>query len=511
MKSNFFRFQYKFIIFTLLSFYACESTKYVPENKYFLQKNEIFINNEKSTTKDIEELFLQKTNNEILGLKLPLYFYNLGNKNAEKQTKKWMKNPSWAYQLFSAIFSEKQTVGVLNNYVKFNNWFLKNGQKPQIFSPLKTLQTTKKIKTYFFNKGFFNTRISYKLNFDLKKITVQYFAQLNQPYFMDTIKTQIASPIVKQIYNTHKNKSFLKEKTQYNDENFRKETQRLIQLFRNKGVFHFSKNNISFHEIDTLNASHKTNVLLKIKNRLSEKNGRIFNHPLKVQTIKNINIFTDEFYNQRNKPYQDTISYKGFSFYSHQKSRFHPKKLLQAILLQPNQIYSDSTRNQTQQSLKNLRNFKKIKLKYSELNADELQVDILLTPMEKYSLKMNAETIRSNIKKFGVSGNFSFINRNLFKGAEIFQLSFQGAIFQTAQRTQNENNFNAWETGIESSLEVPRFLVPFNTQKIISKNNYPKTFISTGLNLQKNIGLDKQKFSTILKYSWQNKTLKNTV
>ena len=54
---------------------------------------------------------------------------------------------------------------------------------------------------------------------------------------------------------------------------------------------------------------------------------------------------------------------------------------------------------------------------------DELDVHIFLTPIEKYTLGLETELTHSNIRDLGVSGKFSIINRNTFKGAEIFKLS----------------------------------------------------------------------------------------
>ena len=105
-----------------------------------------------------------------------------------------------------------------------------------------------------------------------------------------------------------------------------------------------------------------------------------------------------------------------------------------AIIIEPNGIYKDSERDITRTYLRELQNFRpSVDIKYIE-NADEsLTANIYLTPLKKYSLGFDTELITSNIKPFGVLGKFSLLNRNLFRGAEILELSFQGSFVNTSR------------------------------------------------------------------------------
>jgi outer membrane protein assembly factor BamA len=159
----------------------------------------------------------------------------------------------------------------------------------------------------------------------------------------------------------------------------------------------------------------------------------------------------------------------------------------------------------TRNHLKSLNNFKLVKLKYKEIDSTQLATSILLTPLKKYSIRLNTEAIHSNIKQLGFSGGFSFLNRNTFKGAEIFKLSFQGSIFDLSNNAgASDTPFDSWEIGTDASLEIPRFVFPFLKNKIIPKNMGPKTVFSLGTSFQNNIGLDKQKLTGIIELSWKS-------
>ncbi len=127
-----------------------------------------------------------------------------------------------------------------------------------------------------------------------------------------------------------------------------------------------------------------------------------------------------------------------------------------------------------------------------------------MTPQEKYTIGAETELTHSNIRKLGVSGKFSATNRNSFKGAELFKFSFTGSFFNTSTQPGSSSGFfNAWELGVDLSLEIPRFFAPFGLNKLVPKEMSPKTLFSIGTGIQKNIGLDRQTINANINYSWK--------
>ena len=503
----------------LLATAGCKSTKYVPKGEFLLTKNTVKekrLKPKKIGSKEhkewkpikspeVNDLIIQRPNQKSLGLPLQLYFYNRGNENYEEDHKKWVEEHPKTSKFLKAVFSEKQTVKMGENYKSLHKWFLTKGEAPTVLDIDKAIISSKKLRTYFFNEGYFDAEVDFNTKLKVRKANINYYIKKNQPYSLDKISSNIESVTADSIYNEYKHVSFIKSGDRYQDKNFRNEARRITSLFRNSGIYHFTENLIGFYNIDTTAANHKTDVLLKVANRLSEKDGEVLTHPLKIQKVTKIGIFTDYTYNKKDLPYNDTIVYNGYSFFAHEKLKYRPKALTNAIFIEPNQIYKDSTRNLSRIHLKQLKNFKSVKIRYKEINDEELSASIILTPLKKYSIGLNTEAIHSNIKQLGFSGGFSFQNRNTFKGAEIFKLSFQGAVFDLANNTStNARPFNSWEIGADASLEFPRFILPFNTSSIIPKSMGPKSMISLGTSFQKNIGLDKQKFTGVIDFSWQS-------
>ena len=137
-----------------------------------------------------------------------------------------------------------------------------------------------------------------------------------------------------------------------------------------------------------------------------------------------------------------------------------------------------------------------------------LNAYIFLTPLKKYSIGFSTELTHSNIRQLGVSGKLSFLNRNIFRGAEILKFSVQGSFLDSKDAADQGSLLNAWEIGSDISLELPRLLMPFNPNRIIPKSMSPSTIFTLGTSLQKNIGLDKQKFTGIIDYNWESSKTK---
>ncbi len=485
-----------FLIYILLN--SCSTIKHVADNELLLTKNTIIVDSIPQKSSELNNLLRQRSNAKAIGLPLSLYFYNLGNPKGSQDVDEWKINhPRW-YKFFKDVFSEKQSISVATSFIGLNNWYLKNGQPPVIINDSKTKRTALNLQNYFHTQGYFKAKVSYKKEvIARKKGAISYFIQKGEPSFLDSIYTSIQSPVLDSIYKKNTSKKNLKKGQQYKDNNFIKEANRIVKLFRNKGIYHFVENNILF-DIDTLKDYRKSSVEIKISDRLIEENGEYISKPFKIQKIKKINIFTDYTYQSRNEPYNESTSYKGIHFITHHKLKYNPKFLSQSIFIKPNQIYTDSLRNLTQIHLRGLRNFKSTSIRYNPIKGsdDALEANIFLTPLEKYTISIDSELSRSNIRNFDISGKFSIINRNTFKGAEIFQFSALGSYF-------NSRNGPGWEIGGNISLEVPRFMAPFGFHKFVPKRMQPKTIFSTGISIQKNIALDKQNISLGIDYKWK--------
>ena len=494
-----------FYFFILGIMASCNSLKRVADNEQLLKTSTLVIDGKKNRDMALYDYVIQKPNTRLLGLPISLYFHNIGNPKAAKTAKEWgIRNPK-KYNFFKNLFSEKQSIGVAKSQININNWFLKNGEAPVIIDDLKTKKTVKNLNTYFKTMGYWkNTVFARKDTIKEKKGAITYTITKKNALFLDSVSTEIPSPTLQAIYQRDASKTFLRKGDQYNEQNLINEVKRIVKLFRNSGISNFTDSYIYFDEIDTLGL--KTKVITTIaENTIETINGLKTKTPFQIQKIKKVQVYTDYTYNERDLPYLDSITYKGVTFFAHKKIKYNPKYLVESILIKPNQIYSDTLRNLTRDHLRSLNNFKAISIHYTPVpKSPFLIANIQLTPREKYTIGAETELTHSNIRALGVSAKFSASNRNLFKGAEVFKSSFTGSFFNTSNQPGSSSGFfNAWELGIDLSLEIPRFFAPFGLHRLVPKKMYPKTLFSVGTAIQKNIGLDRQTINANVNYKWK--------
>tara|TARA_R110002073_G_scaffold279026_1_gene443171 strand:- start:459174 stop:461669 length:2496 start_codon:yes stop_codon:yes gene_type:complete len=484
----------------------------VPEGKYLLDKNTIIVNDKKSSSPDLYSYLRQKPNQKILGFPFSLHLYNLANKDTLNSFDHWLnKKPKRKKRLINT-FSEKQVKGLENTSEGINKWLIRSGNPPVISDLKKIESSAQTLKDYYFSKGYWDVLVTHNENNKRSKRTeVDYLVTTNDPYFLDSVRTQILSPQLDSIYKMNRDGSFVVQGDQFNAENFEKEQDRLIALFRNSGVYSFGKDIMEFDIDISDSTSHKKNILLKIQNRRVEKNDSVYTAPYKIQKIKDVNVFTDFTFGNKDEQPKDSATYSGINFYAVDELQYNPKYLANSIIIQPDSIYKDTERDLTRQYLRDLQNFRpSVDIKYQENNDETLTANIYLTPLKKYSVGWDAEFTTSNIKPFGILGKFSFLNRNVFKGTEILELSFQGSFINTSlDASDNSTFFNAWEIGSGATLKIPRILFPLKTSQLIPKRMAPKTNIGVSLGIQRNIGLDRQNITGSIDYTWKSSTTTN--
>tara|TARA_B100000780_G_scaffold152215_1_gene106360 strand:+ start:588 stop:3140 length:2553 start_codon:yes stop_codon:yes gene_type:complete len=491
-----------FYLLLIFLFASCNSTKHVAEDKYMLTQNYIYIDSVRNKNSDLQKYILQKRNPRFLNLPFGLYFHNIGSHKKPKTPKEWGEKNSKSYNFIKNIFSEKQSIAFANNSIRINNWFL-DYDEPVLVNKNMVKKTANNLLAYYKTQGYFESSVNTVINkFNTKKkAAVSYYIKSGKPIYLDTISIKIDSKVLDSIYKNSSIVSLLKKGNQYKNQTFIDEAKQVIKLYRNNGIYHFTENYLGFY-VDSTRIDYKTNVDFIISgNRLVEKNGSYLNKPFKVQKIKNIDIVTDYSFARKGEKYKDTISYRGINFIAYDKVKYNPKYLSESIFLKPGNIYKDTLRNLTRNHLKTLKNFKSTSIKFEELNDDELKMNILLSPIEKYTLGLETELTHSNIRNIGTSAKFSVTNRNTFKGAELLKISLLGSWF-------NSNNGPGWEIGADATIELPRFLAPFGLSKFVSKEMSPRTLFSLGTSVQKNIGLDRQTFTLFTDYKWRFNTYK---
>ncbi|MDI9256549.1 translocation and assembly module lipoprotein TamL [Flavobacterium sedimenticola] len=489
---------------------GCNSTKRVPDGKKLLTKNDIFVDNKKNNLEDVFNQLYQKQNTSILGYRLRLNLYNLAKPKSDSLFKdKMIKNPKRYYRKAKWL-SKKQVkrLGESFLYSGKDNFLRKTGEAPVILDTVSTRKSLKRLKSYYYNRGYFDVATKYKIDtLGPKKAKLRYDIILGKPYIIDSIETFIASKPLDSIYQLRKQNAMIKRGKPFMTTDFDDERKRITEDFRNNGAFRFQQNYVTF-DIDTLGKTHKANVDLIIDNESVRNEDSVSIKPFELYKISKVNVFTDHSPSNPNAPIKDSLTYNDVNLYSVDKLKYRPKAIADGIFVTKGNYFSDFRTTITSRYLSNLKVFNYPLIQYVEdkTQKNSLIANVYLTPRKKYTFGFSTDFTHSNIQDFGISGNTFLGIRNVFNGAETFEIGFRGNI-GSSKDLANPNNtfFNISEIGVDAKLNFPRIFLPFKTDKIIPKTMIPFTTLSVGYSKQTNIGLDKQNFTSSLTYNWTPK------
>jgi outer membrane protein assembly factor BamA len=495
-----------FILIGLIIF-GCNTTKRVPDGKSLLTKNNIVVDGKKNNVEDVFNQLYQKQNTSILGYRLRLNIYNLAKQKTDSIYRAKFANNPKKYNRKAKWLSKKQVkrLGESFWYSGVHNFLIKTGEAPVILDTVSTKKSLRRLNYYYYTRGYFDVAGTYKIDsIGSKKVKLSYNIVKGNPYIIDSINSNITSKPLDSIYQLRKRNSFIKSGKRVEYSNFDAEKARITEDFRNNGAFRFQQNYVTY-VIDTLTSKRIANVDLNIENESIRVEDSLYSVPFELYKISKVNIYTDHSPANQNLPIKDSTVYKEFTLYSVNKLKYRPKAITDGIFVTKGNYFSDNKTTLTSKYLSNLKVFNYPLIQYIEDKNQNngLIANIYLSPRKKYTFGFSADFIHSNIQDFGISGTAFLSIRNVFNGAETFEIGTRGSIGASKDFANPNNNFfNISEFGADAKLNFPRLFLPFKTDKIIPKTMIPYTTISVGYSKQTNIGLDKQNFTSSLVYNW---------
>ena len=500
-----------FIVIAIL-ICACDAVKRVPDGKLLLTKNEITINDKVIKDENVINQLYQKPNSTLLGYRLRLNLYNLANLNPDSTYQAKFANNPEKFKRKSKWLSEKQVnrLGKSFWYHGIHDFLKRTGEPPVIIDKEKADKSLLRLKYYYFNNGFFNVNATYSVDtLAIKKAKIKYAITPGNAYFLDSLRTTILTPALDSLYQTNKTTTFIKSGNQYKTDDFENEKNRITTHFRNNGVYYFQSNYVTF-DIDTIKKVNQANITLMINNYSYQDGDSTRTEPFKIYKISDVNIYTDYSPSNNALNITDSTTYKNFNLYSQEKLKYKPKAITNAIFITKGGLYADNKTVLTTRYLNNLKIFNYPSIQYEvdkrDTTAQSLIAKVYLTPRKKYSFGTTLDVTHSNIQDFGIGLSVSETIRNVFNGAETLEIAARGNIGSSKDLANPKNNFfNVSEYGLDLKLNIPRILMPFNTDRIIAKSMIPSTLITVGFAKQRNIGLDKENFTGGLSYNWTPK------
>lgn len=498
-----------FILSLALFAVSCSPTRKLADGEYLLTKN-VIENDSKVVSKgDLESFIRQKPNRKVLGFyRFHLQVYNLVNR--EKLEKR------------VEILEEKNQKRNLKRKAKgkdpkdrrrsFWEWLEDIGEEPVIFDPLITHKSAEQLEIYLRGKGHFNALVTDTVEFNLKrkKAKAIYTVESRTPYTVRKIEYNIEDPRLARLTRPARGRDrVLRDGMNYDVEKFQEDRERIERNLKSNGYYAFSDDYVRL-KVDSNLGTHEVDVSIYIADpELKDTSTAVQGH--QTYTIRDIYVHTDYDHKLTNAGKYDTLVYNGVHFIYQGKFRHRPEMLLDKIFFKTGDLYRVKRGELTYQYLSSLRAYKFINMSYQEAVEDDgsrvLDCRINLTPglRQSYAIEMQGTNTEGNL---GVSGTFTYKNKNLFRGAEILQFKFTGGLeTQVVARNIEEQTsgilsvFNTIELNPEISLVFPKLLVPFKPQRVVRYGD-PKSTVSVGYRYQQRPDYTRSVFNAKFGYQW---------
>jgi outer membrane protein assembly factor BamA len=514
------------IILLTLVVAACSPTRRLREGEYLLVKNSVVESKplKKSERDDISDYVLPRTNKKFLGFwRFYLQIYNLPNpeKLALKKEKQLVrlndKNQKIAVYN-STVTNPKKIKKFKKERLLFGEWLQKNGEPPVLLDSVKIRKSKELLTNYAQNKGFFQAWVSDSVVLKKKKATVVYTVHRGRAYYIDTIFQAIKDPAINYYITANESKTKLKNGMKYDLQKLDDERTRITEILKNNGYYFFSKDYLKY-TADTVTDSGYIRLSMKLINPdfpvVQEANGttdtiRITEH--KKFKINEIYVIPNFQIDDANILSVDTVKYKEYTFIFYNKKNYNPKIIAQSIFFQKGQYYSSSNEVKTQKAISELRNFKYINIHFKPIftndKNDLLNCIIELSPMPKQNLGLEAQGTNT-AGNLGISLSASYVNKNMFKGAEYLEFKFYGGAEISTVTISNSlgknvfGPFNTFEVGVNASLLSNRFLLPIKIARV-AKWVKPKSRFSLGVNFQTRPDYSRTVGSFTFGYEWSS-------
>lgn len=435
----------------MLLFIACNTFKYVPENKYLLEK--VYIITEKGTlnSSDLRIYLNQEPNRSFLGLfNLNLFWYNL---------------------------SGQDTTRFINRTLR------KIGEAPVLYDSVQANRSCEAMKNVFINNGYYNAQVEKKLKIKNRKVYVTYLVKGNKPYKIrkyDFIpfKDSLSLLIEKGMKN-----SIIYPGMLLNYEKLDEERTRLTRLLQREGYYYIQKDYFSFN-VDSTLETNQADVELVLKPNVQDTSGLInsidelseFNHS--VYKINHVYFMLDvpmssftrnpilgSSANLANKVFDvadfDTIFSNSYRIVYKGKPFVSPKTLVENCRIIPGELYDVNMVERTYSRMNSLQLMKYINIRFVENETDSIaghQLDcyIVLTQNLKQAFAVELEGTNT-AGDMGVAGSLNYTHRNFLNGSEILHAKVRGDY--EALSASFKNNYT--EIGGELGLTFPDFKMPF--------------------------------------------------
>ncbi len=456
---------YFFFLCCFLTFWSCNTTKYLAEKESLIVQNNIEFNDPNTLSK------VNKTRTALNGLITPVV------------NSTWNKIPTIIY--YKNI--ERKAAGK-------KEIFSNRADKPALYTPEDVELSRLRMEKYLLDNGFIGSTVYVSKITENKKTKVNYFVSLKPIHTIQTLSRISDSTKVGKLLQSFDKYSVIQEGDRYSKEKIDEERARYAKTLKNSGYLNITEDYFYF-TVDT--QYHENIVDMGIHFKVPEEKETLTRYKIGNTYLK--------WENNRRIISQDSIEIKP-GLYSYGSEDLMKARIIDLTVDQDKGDYiSEGKQELTLSHFLSYNLFRHVNQKYSPAYGDSLDtIDryIDLAYASDGRLGTDFELNNRSGSFFGTAITGSYTNKNTFKGAETFSASLTlGAELQV---NENQSLLNSLIAELNTTLSIPRLLIPKFFKYKPSSFFIPNSFIGLKNSIQNRIDTYSAVKSTLsLGYNWR--------
>ena len=460
-----------FLLFSLL-FTSCSVSKFIPEGEYMLNRVDIISHSRDNSASQVRSYIRQNPNSKWFSLfKVPLYMYSLSGIDSTK----WV-----------------------------NRTLRKIGEAPVIYDSQQAELTRENIETMLHNEGYLHAKVELEPKVvKNNRINAIYYLHEHERYKIRSVVREIEDSLIENIILADTLNSLLKKDIPFSIKTLDKERERITDLLKNIGYYKFQKEYITF-VADT--ARHSTEIDLKMKIAAFRETVQDIPELHKQYHFGSIYFVSDAGLrlDNNNLILCDTLNIGDYKLLYKNKLFMRPTLFSNQTYIFPGELYSQKNIDKTYNSFSQLSalRYTTIRIQENKHNRSLLDCYIMFERRKRRSVTFEIEGTNT-AGDLGAACSLTFMDRNLFKGAEVLSLRLFGA-YEAISGLSGYIKDSYFEYGAELGLRIPGGLI--STMIPIDKRLLKSsTLFSLQFNSQERPEFERQILSASWSYLWSKK------